>query len=107
MYVGVHICSLFVVSQHFSSARVRWNSWTYRASCDSLVTRRASSSAQCNNIRAICTYKPVRRRTHHTTNPHLALIAALLNRSGSMKDCKKATESGFDEMIAMHRLEQH
>jgi hypothetical protein len=28
------------------------------------------------------------------TNPDLTLIAALLDRSGSMEDCKKATESG-------------
>lgn len=37
------------------------------------------------------------------TNPDLTLIAALLDRSGSMEDCKKATESGFDELIAKHR----
>lgn len=36
-------------------------------------------------------------------NPDLTLIAALLDRSGSMEDCKKATESGFDELIAKHR----
>jgi hypothetical protein len=30
------------------------------------------------------------------TNSNLTLIAALLDRSGSMEDCKKATESGFD-----------
>ena len=39
------------------------------------------------------------------TNTNLTLIAALLDRSGSMKDCKKATESGFDEMMAKHRSE--
>jgi hypothetical protein len=39
------------------------------------------------------------------TNPNLTLIAALLDRSGSMKDCKRATETGFDEMIAKHRSE--
>jgi hypothetical protein len=39
------------------------------------------------------------------TNPNLTLIAALLDRSGSMEDCKKATESGFDEMMARHRSE--
>ena len=37
------------------------------------------------------------------TNANLTLIAALLDRSGSMNDCKKATESGFDEMMAKHR----
>jgi hypothetical protein len=37
------------------------------------------------------------------TNSDLTLIAALLDRSGSMKDCKKATESGFDELIAQQR----
>jgi hypothetical protein len=37
------------------------------------------------------------------TNPDLTLIAALLDRSGSMEECKKATESGFDELIAKHR----
>jgi hypothetical protein len=37
------------------------------------------------------------------TNANLTLIAALLDRSGSMEDCKKATESGFDELMAKHR----
>lgn len=37
------------------------------------------------------------------SNPDLTLIAALLDRSGSMSDCKKATESGFDELMAKHR----
>jgi hypothetical protein len=37
------------------------------------------------------------------TNPDLTLIAALLDRSGSMEECKKATESGFDELIAEQR----
>ncbi len=39
------------------------------------------------------------------TNPNLTLIAALLDRSGSMKTCKHATESGFDELIAKQRSE--
>lgn len=39
------------------------------------------------------------------TNPNLTLIAALLDRSGSMESSKVATESGFDEMMAKHRLE--
>lgn len=39
------------------------------------------------------------------TNPELTLIAALLDRSGSMGSCKEATESGFDELIGMHRAE--
>ncbi len=39
------------------------------------------------------------------TNPDLTLIAALLDRSGSMHECKKATESGFDELIAKQRCE--
>ncbi len=37
------------------------------------------------------------------TNSDLTLIAALLDRSGSMDDCKKATEGGFDELIAQQR----
>ncbi|MEO8813863.1 MAG: VWA domain-containing protein [Mycobacterium sp.] len=39
------------------------------------------------------------------TNPNLTLIAALLDRSGSMQDCKRATETGFDEMINQQRGE--
>ncbi len=39
------------------------------------------------------------------TNPNLTLIAALLDRSGSMEDCKRATETGFDELIAKQRSE--
>jgi hypothetical protein len=39
------------------------------------------------------------------TNPDLTLIAALLDRSGSMEDCKRATETGFDELIAKQRSE--
>ena len=39
------------------------------------------------------------------TNPDLTLIAALLDRSGSMKDCKRATETSFDELIAKQRSE--
>jgi hypothetical protein len=39
------------------------------------------------------------------TNTDLTLIAALLDRSGSMKSCKEATKSGFDEMMAKHRSE--
>jgi hypothetical protein len=39
------------------------------------------------------------------TNTDLTLIAALLDRSGSMKRCMTATETGFDEMIAKHRSE--
>jgi hypothetical protein len=39
------------------------------------------------------------------TNPTKILIAALLDRSGSMEDCKRATETGFDEMIAKQRSE--
>jgi hypothetical protein len=39
------------------------------------------------------------------TNSNLTLIAALLDRSGSMLTCRTATESGFDEMIAQHRSE--
>lgn len=39
------------------------------------------------------------------TNTDLTLIAALLDRSGSMEGCKTATESGFDELIAKHRSE--
>lgn len=39
------------------------------------------------------------------TNPNLTLIAALLDRSGSMQDCKRATETGFDEMIDQQRGE--
>jgi hypothetical protein len=37
------------------------------------------------------------------TNPNLTLVAALLDRSGSMADCKRATETGFDELIAKQR----
>ncbi|MGD9621370.1 MAG: VWA domain-containing protein [Mycolicibacterium sp.] len=37
------------------------------------------------------------------TNDSLTLIAALLDRSGSMESCKKATETGFDELIAKQR----
>jgi hypothetical protein len=37
------------------------------------------------------------------TNADLTLIAALLDRSGSMAGCKRATETGFDEMIAKQR----
>ena len=40
------------------------------------------------------------------TNPTKTLIAALLDRSGSMEDCKRATETGFDEMIAKQRSGQ-
>lgn len=39
------------------------------------------------------------------TNADLTLIAALLDRSGSMAGCKRATETGFDEMIAKQRSE--
>lgn len=39
------------------------------------------------------------------TNPNLTLIAALLDRSGSMEACKKATETSFDELIAKQRSE--
>ena len=39
------------------------------------------------------------------TNPDLTLIAALLDRSGSMEDCKRATETSFDELIAKQRSE--
>ena len=39
------------------------------------------------------------------TNPDLTLIAALLDRSGSMEDCRRATETGFDEMINQQRGE--
>lgn len=39
------------------------------------------------------------------TNQNLTLIAALLDRSGSMQDCKRATETGFDELIAKQRSE--
>jgi hypothetical protein len=33
------------------------------------------------------------------TNPDLTLIAALLDRTGSMESCKRATEDGFNELI--------
>jgi hypothetical protein len=39
------------------------------------------------------------------TNPTKTLIAALLDRSGSMEDCKRATETGFDELIALQCTE--
>lgn len=39
------------------------------------------------------------------TNPNLTLIAALLDRSGSMEDCRRPTETGFDEMINKQRSE--
>lgn len=39
------------------------------------------------------------------TDTNLTLIAALLDRSGSMQDCKRATETGFDELIAKQRSE--
>lgn len=39
------------------------------------------------------------------TNSDLTLIAALLDRSGSMQDCKRATETGFDELINKQRTE--
>lgn len=39
------------------------------------------------------------------TNTALTLIAALLDRSGSMESCKRATETGFDEMIAQQSSE--
>lgn len=39
------------------------------------------------------------------TNKDLTLIAALLDRSGSMQDCKRATETGFDELINKQRTE--
>ena len=39
------------------------------------------------------------------TNKDLTLIAALLDRSGSMQSCKRATETGFDELIAKQRTE--
>lgn len=39
------------------------------------------------------------------TKTNLTLIAALLDRSGSMEGCKTATETGFDEMIAQQRSE--
>jgi hypothetical protein len=37
------------------------------------------------------------------TNSNQTLIAALLDRSGSMEECRAATESGFDELIATQR----
>lgn len=39
------------------------------------------------------------------TNTDLTLIAALLDRSGSMQGCKRATETGFDELISKQRVE--
>lgn len=39
------------------------------------------------------------------TNSDLTLIAALLDRSGSMEDCRRATETGFDELMAKQRTE--
>ena len=39
------------------------------------------------------------------TNTDLTQIAALLDRSGSMEDCKRATETGFDELITQQRGE--
>lgn len=39
------------------------------------------------------------------TNRDLTLIAAVLDRSGSMGRCKTATETGFDELIAKQRSE--
>ena len=39
------------------------------------------------------------------TNPDLTLIAALLDRSGSMESCKRATETSFNELIAKQRSE--
>ena len=39
------------------------------------------------------------------SNTDLTLIAALLDRSGSMEGCRRATETGFDEMIAQQRSE--
>lgn len=39
------------------------------------------------------------------TKSDLTLIAALLDRSGSMESCQRATESGFDELIAEQRTE--
>lgn len=39
------------------------------------------------------------------TNTDLTLIAALLDRSGSMQGCKRATETGFDELINKQRTE--
>ena len=43
------------------------------------------------------------RKGDPITNADLTLIAALLDRSGSMAGCKRATETGFDEMIAKQR----
>lgn len=39
------------------------------------------------------------------TNTDLTLIAALLDRSGSMQNCQKATETGFGELIAKQRCQ--
>jgi hypothetical protein len=39
----------------------------------------------------------IRGKDARMTNPELSLIAALLDRSGSMEDRKKTTESGFDD----------
>jgi len=39
------------------------------------------------------------------TDATKTLIAALLDRSGSMKSCQLATETGFDELIAKQRSE--
>jgi len=44
-------------------------------------------------------------RLIHMTNPNLTLIAALLERSGSMQACRSATKTGFDELIAKQRSE--
>ena len=39
------------------------------------------------------------------TNPNLTLIAALLDRSGSMASCRTSTENGFNELITKQRTE--
>lgn len=49
--------------------------------------------------------RAAQRREIHMTNPNLTLIAALLDRSGSMRACRSATETGFDELIAKQRSE--
>ena len=39
------------------------------------------------------------------TNPELTLIAALLDRTGSMESSKKATEDGFNELISAQKAD--
>lgn len=60
-----------------------------------------------------CTGDPRRERTpvaanmrqerHHMTNPNGTLIAALLDRCGSMETSKKATEDGWCELVSEQR----